>query len=76
MFTARVGEVVSSTVTATIAVVVLLLESVAVKVTLFTPVSAHVKVLWERVNEAIAQLSVVPLSTESPVMVAEPVPSK
>ena len=51
------------------------LGSVTVSVTVFAPLLAQVNVLGVTVREAIAQLSVLPLSTFAPVTVTLPVAS-
>jgi len=56
-------------------VALLPLGSVTVSVTVFAPLLAQVNVLGVTVREAIAQLSLLPLSTLAPVIETLPVAS-
>ena len=47
-----------------------------VKVTVFAPVFAHVKVVTSAAKVTVEQLSVLPLSMSAAVIVAFPVPSR
>ena len=69
-----VGAVLSTTVTVAVHWLLLPLGSVTVRVTVFGPLLAQVKVLGETVRVAIAQLSVLPLSTLAAVIVTLPEP--
>jgi len=70
-----VGATLSSIVTIVVQVLEFPFTSVTVNVTVFGPTSAHVKVLGETANEAIPQLSVLPLSISAGVILAFPVAS-
>ena len=70
-----VGGVLSTTVTVVVQWLLLPLGSVTVSVTVFDPLLAQVKVLGVTVRVAMAQLSVLPLSTLAAVIEAWPVPS-
>ena len=65
-----IGFVVSSTVTVAVQLLVLPPTSVTVRVTVFAPISAHVKLLGLTLKEAIPQLSELPLSIWEAVIVA------
>ena len=67
-----VGGVLSTTVTVAEQLALFPLGSVTVRVTEFGPLLAHVNVLGVTVRVAMAQLSLLPLSTSAPVMVALP----
>src|ERR1043165_3315501 len=73
---AATGAVVSTTVTVAVQLSLLPLLSVTVKVTVFGPTLAQVKVSGLTLREAIPQASLEPLSTSDAAMVAWPVASR
>jgi hypothetical protein len=70
-----VGAMLSSTVTVALHVEIFPLTSVTVKTVGLAPTFAHVNALGKTVMEAIAQLSLEPLSIDALVMLAFPVAS-
>src|ERR1043166_2983958 len=73
---AATGAVLSTTVTVAVQLSLLPLLSVTVKVTVFGPTLAQVKVSGLTLREAIPQASLEPLSTSDAAMVAWPVASR
>ena len=67
-----VGAILSCTVTTAVAVLLLPFTSVTVKVTVFAPTFAHVKLFGDTVMVAIEQLSDEPLFTCAAVTLAVP----
>ena len=64
------------TVTVPLALEALLEPSVAVRVTLFVPMSAQVKEVVEALKDGVPQLSLEPPSTSAAVMDEFPLPSR